>query len=160
LLARGNELLDQPRGLSDQERQAIYNRAFEQIKAQERPTIQSTIDSAARLGLVDSPYATRQVDDIRRASENMLTSTSRDIGIAETDKRYQELMGTLAMVSNLTNLGMSSEQITEALNAARRGEGRDDMSSILQYLSMIMGGNNNNYMQWMMNWLMNGGQSA
>jgi len=154
ILDRANSLLDRPLGLSDEERQAIYNRIFERIKGTERPAIQSAMNVASRQGLLGSPYAERAITGIQRGTREMLGGAERDIGIEEARRRYEELMGTTGMAQNLLGTGMGAEQMTEALNAARRGEGTTYLSLILQYLSSMMGGQNNSYWQAIMNRLL------
>jgi hypothetical protein len=153
ILERANMLLDRPLGLSDEERQAIYNRIFEKIKGTERPTIQSALDRISRQGLLGSPYAEREVAGIQRGTREMLGGAERDIEIEEAQRRFNELMQTTALSQSLLGTGMSAEQMTEALNAARRGEGTGALALLLQYLS-TMGGQNNYYWQAIMNQLL------
>lgn len=152
ILDRANSLLDQPLGLSDAERQAIYNRIFEKIKGMERPTIQSAYNRISRQGLLGSPYAEREVAGIQRGTRELLTSAERDIEIQEAQDRYQQLLGTTGMAQNLLGTGMGAEQLVEAANAARRGEGTTSLNSILQYL-IATGGQNSTYYQALLNWL-------
>lgn len=159
LLGRANSLLDEPLGLTEQERQAIYNRAFEDIKGAERPTIQSAMDQASRMGMLGSPYASSRVAAIQRGTGDLLSKTTRDIAIDESKRRFQEKMSSYAMVAQLTQLGLSSEQIAEMLSSSRRGEGNSDMDALLAYFQMIMGGQNSAYWQAIMNSI-NGGGTA
>lgn len=152
ILDRANSLLDQPLGLSNAERQAIYNRIFEKIKGTERPAIQSAMNVASRQGLLGSPYVERGITGIQRGTRELLTGAERDIEIQEAQDRYQQLLGTTGMAQNLLGTGMGAEQLVEAANAARRGEGTSSLNSILQYL-IAMGGQNSTYYQALLNWL-------
>jgi hypothetical protein len=152
ILDRANSLLDQPLGLSDEERQAIYNRIFEKIKGTERPAIQSAMNVTSRQGLLGSPYAERGVTQIQRSTREQLSAAERDIQIQEAQDRYQQLLGTTEMAQSLLGTGMSAEQLVEAANAARRGEGTSSLNSILQYLISV-GGQNSTYYQALLNWL-------
>ena len=152
ILDRANSLLDQPLGLTDEERQAIYNRIFEKIKGMEGPTIQSAYNRISRQGLLGSPYAEREVAGIQRGTRELLTGAERDIEIQEAQDRYQQLLGTTGMAQNLLGTGMGAEQLVEAANAARRGEGTMSLNSILQYL-IATGGQNSTYYQALLNWL-------
>ena len=147
ILDRANSLLDQPLGLSDEERQAIYNRIFEKIKGTEAPTIQSMLNRTSRQGLLGSPYAERAVAGIQRGTGEQLAGAERDIEIQEAQDRYQQLLGTTGMAQSLLGTGMGAEQLVEAANAARRGEGTTALNLMLQYLSSMMGGQNNSYWQ-------------
>jgi hypothetical protein len=152
ILDRANSLLDQPLGLSDEERQAIYNRIFEKIKGMERPAIQSAMNLTSRQGLLGSPYMERGITGIQRSTREQLASAERDIQIQEAQDRYQQLLGTTSAAQSLLGTGMGAEQLVEAANAARRGEGTSSLNSILQYLISV-GGQNSTYYQALLNWL-------
>ena len=156
ILERANMLLDQPLGLSDEERQAIYNRIFEKIKGAERPAIQSQMDIASRQGLLGSPYAERAITGIQRGTRETLAGAERDIEIEEAQNRFNQLMQTTAMSQSLLGTGMNAEQIAEALSGARRGEGTGVLAMLLQYLA-TMGGQNSYYWQAIMNKLLQQG---
>jgi len=151
ILAKANELLNQPRGLSDEERQAIYNRSFEQIKGMERPAIQSRLDAISRIGMLGSPYAEREVEEVQRQTPQLLATTSRDIAIDEAKRRFSEQQQVYQTVMQMLGQGMGGEQIVEALNAARRGEGTSALQMILQYFMSLYGGQNNAYWQAIIN---------
>lgn len=147
ILERANMLLDQPLGLSDEEREAIYSRIYEKIKGGERPAIQSQMDVISRQGMLGSPYAERSITGIQRGTRELLGSAERDIELEETQRRYDQLMGTTGMVQSLFGTGMGAEQIAEMLSSGRRGEGQAAMNSLLSYLGMLYGGQNNSYWQ-------------
>lgn len=151
LMGQANFLLDVPRGLTDEERDAIYNRAFEKIRGGERPRIQTLEDRISRMGLLGSPFAEREVAKEGRLTSELLAGTARDIEIEEAQRRFNELMATTSMAQQLTAMGMSSEQAVEAINAARRGEGRESLNQLLAYFGTIYGGQNNAYWQAIMN---------
>ena len=156
ILERANMLLDRPLGLSDEERQAIYNRIFEKIKGAERPAIQSQMDIASRQGLLGSPYAERAITGIQRGTRETLAGAERDIEIEEAQNRFNQLMQTTAMSQSLLGTGMNAEQIAEALSGARRGEGTGVLAMLLQYLA-TMGGQNSSYWQAIINKLLEQG---
>ena len=154
ILERAQMLLDRPLGLSDEERQAIYNRVFEKIKGGERASIQSEMDRTSRMGLLGSPYAERGITGIQRGTRELLAGTERDIEIEETQRRFDELMQTTQLSNLLLGTGMGAEQISEVLSAARRGEGMEAFNLVMQYLAMLYGGQNQSYWQALMNrWL-------
>ena len=154
ILERANMLLDQPLGLSDEEREAIYSRIYEKIKGGERPAIQSQMDVISRQGMLGSPYAERSITGIQRGTRELLGSAERDIELEETQRRYDQLMGTTGMVQSLFGTGMGAEQIAEALSSGRRGEGQAAMNSLLSYLGILYGGQNNSYWQAIINRLL------
>jgi len=157
LMGQANYLLDVPRGLTEEERDAIYNRAFEKIKGGERPRIQELEDRISRMGMLGSPFAEREIGGEKRFTGELLAGTGRDIEIEETERRFSEMMQTTQMAQQLTALGMSSEQAVEAINAARRGEGSEALNQLLSYFGMLYGGQDNSYIQAILAQLAQGG---
>lgn len=145
LQERANWLLDNPGGMTAEERAAIQNRSFEAIKAQERPQLQATQDRLARMGLLGTGFQNAAEATVRRGTAANLASTQRDLAIQEQTTKVDNLIKTTGLAQEITNQGISSEQIVEALNAARRGEGRSDQSLLLQYLSLLFGNQNTAY---------------
>jgi len=130
------------------------------VKGMERPAIQTAMDRAARMGMLESPYASREVAGIERGTRELLGSTARDIELEETQRRFNEMMTSLGMVSNITGQRMTGEQLIEALNAARRGEGSQAMQQLLSYLGLLQGGQGNDYYAAILNKILQGGQSS
>ena len=158
ILDRANMLLDQPLGLSEEERQALYNRIYEKIKGIERPAIQSQMDVISRQGLLGTPYAERAITGIQRGTRESLTGVERDIELEEAQRRYEQLIGTTREIQSLFGTGMSAEQIKETLSAGRRGEGQNAMQMLLNYFATIYGGQDSSYWQAILARLLNPGQ--
>jgi len=154
ILDRANMLLDQPLGLTEEERQAIYNRIFEKIKGMERPLIQSEMDRISRMGLLGSPFEERSIAGIKRGTAESLATAERDIEIEEAQRRFNQLMATTGMAQSLLGSGLGAEQTAELLSSGRRGEGRDWMQMLLNYFSTIYGGQSNAYWQAILNQLL------
>jgi hypothetical protein len=142
LMDRIRMLLENPRGTTPQERQAIINYMTEGIKRAERPRLQSSQDQMARMGLLGSGLELGEFERIKRGTEEQVTNAKRQVAIDELDRRFQELTGASGLAGSLLGTSMSAEQIPEVLSAARRGEGRQDMSMMLNYLQTLMGGQN------------------
>jgi hypothetical protein len=161
LLERYNWLLDYKRGTTPEERQAIINYATRGIKRGQRGEMQSMTDMLSRMGLAGGGFEMAQAQDIRRGTREDLANLQSKVAIDEIDRRFRELMGTTGMAQNLLGTVMSSEQIEEALNAARRGEGRDALKTLLSYLGMSMGGQGGDYMGALLNYILGqGGQGS
>jgi len=155
ILDRANMLLDQPLGLSEEERQALYNRIYEKIKGAERPAIQSQMDVMSRQGMLGTPYAERSITGIQRGTREALGGAERDVEIEEAQRRYEQLMGTTGMVQSLFGSGMGAEQMAEAMSAGRRGEGQNWMQMLLNYFATIYGGQDNSWWQAILARLLN-----
>jgi len=131
-------------GTSPEERQAIINFARKGILRSERGDIQSITDRLSRQGLAESPFMEPEIRGRERFTGEQLADLKSKVMIDEMDRRYNQLMGTTGMAQGLLGTGMSAEEMVEALNAARRGEGSAALSQLLQYLNTA-GGMNQGY---------------
>lgn len=143
--ARANWLLDNPGGMTREERQAIQNRAFESTKAQERPALQSVKDQLARMGLSGSGIELSQMGDVRRQTGQNLASVGRDLSIDEAQRKVDDMLKTTGAAGAIVGQQTTAEQLVEALNAARRGEATQAQQLMLQYLAMLYGNQNSAY---------------
>lgn len=147
-------LMDYPRGLTEEERQAILNFATQGIKRGERGELQSMVDRLSRIGLAGGGFELTEAEKIKRATREAVSAIQQGVAIDEAQRRFNELMGTTGAAQGLMGTFMTSEQIPEVLSAARRRESRDAMNMLLQYLQSLMGGQSNVYWQAIMNSLM------
>ena len=152
LLERFNYLMDYPRGTTPEERQKIINFAMKGIKRAERGQRQQTIDELARMGLLGSFMESKELGRLRRGTQEALADLQSRVAIDELDRRFRELIGTTQLAQGLFSTGMSYEQLLEALNAARRAEGRDVMEMLLKYLVSQMGSQNAGYWNTLLNY--------
>jgi len=160
LMERFKYLSDYPRGTTPQERQAIINYAMKGVKRGERGKLQSSKDQLARMGLLGSGFELSEADKIRRGTGEMTSNIQSVVAIDELDRRFNELMGTTGAMGGIMNTLFSGEQIPEVLSAGRRGESQNALSLMISYLSVLMGGQQNNpYWAGIFN-QMGGGQRA
>ena len=161
LLARINELLGYDTGLSEEELQAIINRMTGNIKAGERGRIESMEDRMAGMGLLGTGMELEEYGKIGRQTREVTADVEAQVAIDQALRKYEEFMGTTGMAQSLFGTVLGTEQLEEILNAARRGEGRQDMGMMLQYLSMILGKDAQNpYWQAILNQMTNSGDSG
>ena len=153
LIERAGYLLKYPTGLTPEEQQAIYNRAYERIIRGQRGEKEAMRSTMARMGLLGSGFELGEEEKIAREAKENLASVARDLAIKQAEDKFNQLMQTTSMAQGLFGTGMSFEQIAEALSSARRGEGRSDLQTLLAFLSLIMGnqGNNNALLQYILN---------
>jgi len=154
IMERANELLDYPRGLTPQERQAVINYAIEGVKAGEAGRKQTTKDELARIGMLGSGVQVSEMARIERETGQRAGDVRRELAIDDLNRRFSELMGTTGMVQGLTGTLMTGEQIPEILSGARRAEGQAAINSFLQYLGISAGSQQAGYWeaimaQWM-----------
>lgn len=133
IMERANQMLDYPRGLTPQERQAVINYAIEGVKAGVPGEKQTTRDELARIGMAGSGFQATEMSRIDRETREKTGDVRRQLAIDELDRRFSEIMGTTGMAQSLTNTLMQSEQIPEILSGARRAEGQAAINSFLAY---------------------------
>jgi len=161
LLARINELLGYDTGLSEEELQMIVNRMTGNIKAGERGRIESMEDRMGGMGILGTGMELEEYGKIGRQGREVMADVEAQVAIDQALRKYEQFMGTTGMAQSLFGTALGTEKMEEILNAARRGEGRQDMGLMLQYLSMLMGGNQQNpYWQAIINQMMNSGDSG
>jgi len=139
LMERIGELFDYPRGLSDEERQAVINYMTRSIKLGEAPRREATERRLGRMGMLDSELALEKEEELGRETRELTSGAREFVAVDEINRRFQELTGTTGMASQLIQQLLGSEQMIEALSAARRGEGRQDISMFLDYLRTLLG---------------------
>ncbi len=160
VMDRANYLLDYPRGLTPQERQAVINYAIEGVKAGEAGEKQTKTDKLARIGMLGSGFQAKEMSRISRETRQEGGDVRRELAIDELDRRFQEIMGTTGMVQGLTGTLMEGEKIPEILSGARRQEGQAAINSFLAFLQGSGAGGNNAYWQAIMSQLLGEGQGG
>jgi len=139
LLARINELLGYDTGLSEEELQMIINRMTGNIKAGERGRIESMEDRMAGMGLLGTGMELEEYGKIGRQTREVTADVEAQVAIDQALRKYEEFMGTTGMAQSLFGTTLGAEQLEEILNAARRGEGRQDMGMMIQLLTSLLG---------------------
>lgn len=157
MMERFEEMLDRPYGLSEEERQAIINYYTSSIKGGERGRLQSMEDRLARMGMAGGGLELAETGRIQRGTREQVAGVTQGLAIDEIDKALMNYLQTTGMAQGLLGTLMGAETVPESLSAARRGEGLSQQQMILQYLSILMGGQSNAYWQAIMNY-MGGGQ--
>jgi len=156
LLSEANALLDRPRGTTEAERQAIINYATRGVEQKERGDIQAVRQALARQGLLGSGFELAEEEKIRRGTQENVAEIEQAAMIDELDRRFQEMTGGISLANMLLGQAMTGEQLVETMNAARRAEGQDALGLMLQYLSILMGSQNNAYTGAILNQLLSG----
>lgn len=140
LMERIKQLFQYPRGLTDEERQAVINYMTRSIKLGERGRLEALNRRLARMGMADSELALEEERGLGRETAEITAGAKQGLAVDELTRRFEELMGTTGMSSQLIQQILGSEQMVEALNAARRGEGRQDLALFINYLQSLLGG--------------------
>jgi hypothetical protein len=133
--------LDYPTGITPEERNLILSSATERVQAGERPAIEASKQQMARFGLGGTPAFEGAAEaKIRRGTREGVADVTKAFSIDEINRKFQELTGTTNIASNLMSRLFDAEQMPEMLSGARRAEGFRASDQLLNYLSILMGG--------------------
>lgn len=133
--------LERPSGITPEERNLILGATTERIQAGERPAIEASKQQMARFGLAGTPAFEGVAESkIRRGTREQIADVSKGFSIDEINRRFQEFAGSSEIAGNLMSRLFTSEQIPEILSGARRAEGFRASDQMMQYLSILMGG--------------------
>jgi len=157
MLARYEEILDRPFGLTDEERQSIINYATTGLKRAERGDIQALRDELAGVGLLGQPAEVGEIERIKRGTSERVADVRGRLALDEIDRTMQDLLTTTGSAAQILQLLLQTEQIPEVLSSARRQEGTNQMALLMQYLNTLMGGQSNAYWQALFNFMNKGG---
>lgn len=154
LQQRTGTALKYPSGITPEERELILGATTERIQAGERPALEANRQQLARFGLGGIPaFEGPSEAKIRRGTREQVADVSKDFSIDEINRRFQEMVGSSQVAGNLMSRLFTSEQIPEFLSGQRRAEGFRASDQMMQYMSMLMGGQQgfmNPYAQAMM----------
>jgi hypothetical protein len=132
LLGRGKELMGMPLGYSQEAQDKMFGLGFENVRAQEKPAREQLLNTLSRQGMSGTGTAAGQLSDLSWNAEKNITDLARQLFIGNEDRKKADLLDYTGAASNIYGQGMSSEQLLEAINAARRGEGNTAMMLLLQ----------------------------
>lgn len=106
----------------------------------------------AGMGLLGTGMELEEYGKIGRQTREVTADVEAQVAIDQALRKYEQYMGTTGMAQSLFGTTLGVEQLTEILNAARRGEGRQDMGMMLQLLQMLLGTQGNDpYWQAILN---------
>lgn len=132
-------LTQYPAGMSPQERTATINQMTEKIRAGEKPEVESMRVRMARQGLLGSGIEETERGEIGRGYNEAVAGAKRDVTIDEMRRKASETIASANAAGGLAGLLMGGETGVEGANAARRGEGRQDIGMLLQLLQILYG---------------------
>jgi len=139
LQERMGTLLEQPRGLTPEERQMVTTYTLAGPKRAEGARMESKRKTLSRMGLLGTGAELEEMEKIERGTAEQEAGIRTGLGIDELDRRFKELMETTGMSSALLSRLFEAEQIPEMLTAGRRGEQRDFLSQLMGFFGMTQG---------------------
>ena len=136
LSGRAESMLNRPYGFSQDEKDQRFGKGFEKIRGQEAPARDSLMRALSSQGMLGTGAGMGQLGQLASGAENTVTDLRRDLFLEEEEKKKRDELDFTGMANQLFGTGMGYEGMLEAMNAGRRGEGRD---WIRMYLEMLRG---------------------
>lgn len=145
LIQKANQLLANPTGMSEPQRNRLYNYTTQGIKAPLAGELRSVEEAYGRAGLAGSPAQIAEQEKVRRSVRQQVADARAKLAIEEqaTKAATEQASGTAA--SGILTQTAAMEKALEEANAARRGEGRADISQLLTLFSQLFGASSGSY---------------
>jgi hypothetical protein len=165
LTARGQEFLGRKPGFSDTMLTNILGSNLDKIRGAGNASRQDLLSTLQSEGMLGTGAGMGLINKGSWNTEGNVSNTLRDLALANEAQKRSDLESYTSMASGLAgqrlgaeqflpqmNLqrtgmantifgsGMTFEQLKEAINAARRGEGNQSMAMLIQYLISLMSG--------------------
>lgn len=138
LIGRGSELLNRKPGYSDAILNLMFGKNFEKIRGLETGTRESVLGNLSREGYLGTPTAQRMLGQTAWGTESNVANVRRDIATLQADRELNDLLSQTEGARGLFGTGVGFKQALEAINAGRRGEGRDAMAMFMQWLMSLL----------------------
>jgi hypothetical protein len=135
LLSRGKDLLGMPLGYSQEAQDKMFGRNFENVRAQQGGTREALNRTLGSQGMLGTGTATKLAGQSAWANENAVSDLSRELFVANELQKKSDLLNYTGAANTLMGTGMGYEQLLEAINSSRRGEGQTALALFLQWLS-------------------------
>ena len=134
LSGRAESMLNRPYGFSQDEKDQRFGKGFEKIRGQEAPARDSLMRALSSQGMLGTGAGMGQLGQLASGAENTVTDLRRDLFLEEEEKKKRDELDFTGMANQLFGTGMGYEGMLEAMNAGRRGEGRDWLRLLLSLL--------------------------
>jgi len=135
---RANQFMNMKPGYSDSVISAMFGQNFDKLRGADTATRQGAREGLASEGLLGTGAGADTMNRISWNTEQGVANTQRDLLAANEAVKRQDLTSFTDSAQKLLAQGMSMEQIREAINSSRRGEGSASQAMWLQYLMSLM----------------------
>jgi hypothetical protein len=135
LLSRGKELLGMPLGYSQEAQDKLFGANFENVRSQQAGTREAINRTLGSQGMLGTGTAANMMNENAWENENQISDLARQLFVANELQKKQDLQNYTGLANTLMGTGMGYEQLLEAINASRRGEGQTALALFLQWLS-------------------------
>jgi hypothetical protein len=136
LSGRAESMLNRPYGFGEDEMTQMFGKGFEKIRGQEgaaRESIQRNLGSQGMLGTGAGQGMMAQVPI---QTEKTISDLRRDMFLSNEEKKRQDELQFTEAARGIFGSGMGYEQMLEAINSGRRGEGNQLLMMLLQLLNL------------------------
>ena len=134
LLSRGKDLMGMPTGYSQEAQDKMFGRGFENIRGQETGQRAGMEQGLSRQGMLGTGAGQGMLNDLSWQTEGNVANLARDLFVGNETKKKQDLLDYTNAAQGILGGGMGFEQLLEAINASRRGEGSASLQALLAWL--------------------------
>lgn len=134
LYARGREALARKPGYGDSVINALFGQGNDKMRQAAEATRMTTEANLADEGLLGTGVGQAALNQVALDSSAKTADLKRDVLIANEAQKRQDLQTFTDIAQKMAATGMTFEQIREAINAGRRGEGQASLALMLQYM--------------------------
>jgi len=134
LLSRGKEFMGLTPGFSQEAQDKMFGRGFENIRGQEAGQRTGMEQGLSRQGMLGTGAGQGMLNDLSWQTEGNVANLARDLFVMNEEKKKKDLLDYSTAAQSMFGSGMSYEQLLEAINASRRGEGSASLQALLAWL--------------------------
>jgi len=138
LMNRAGEFMGRRPGFSDPMMRNMFGQDFDVLRRRGAGQAQELEDMVAGQGLLGTGTARDLYQKQGWETERGIGDLMRNLSISNELQKRKDRTDYTGAAQSLFGQGMGFNTIIEQLNAARRGESRDSMSMMLQYLMGLM----------------------
>lgn len=138
LMGRGKEFMGMDTGYTDEAIQAMFGKNFENIRDVGSRTAETGLSALQREGLMGTGASQDLASEAAWGTEKGISDLTRDLLVMDEEKKKQDLLDYTGAAQNIFGGGMGYNSLLEQMNAGRRGESRESLAMLLQYLMSLM----------------------
>jgi hypothetical protein len=135
LLTRANEIFNTPYGYDPKALQYMFGQGFEGLRGNEAATRNTLMEGLSRVGMLNTGAGQNILNQNAWNTANGISNLMRDIYIKNEEQKKTDMMNQNQLFQSFFGTGLGAEQITEFLNAQRRGEAQDFWNSLMSFLA-------------------------
>ena len=138
LMGRAGDILDQPYGYSQSALDQLFGRGFENVRAQGGASREAMNRALGASGQLGTGTALKEMGRTAWGTEKSVADTMRDVFLANELQKREDQDKYTAIAQSLFGTGAGFQQVLEAINAGRRGEGQNALALFLSYITSLM----------------------